>query len=679
MKKLLIAVCLICQLTNFLFAEEEMNDIKRLMNKVELNQGKPIEVLLLDSIAWEYLYQNPEQAREYALKAVTKANLLEDKKLQGITTLTLGNTYLLVQDYINAEEKYNKVLELNREVNDDKSIGAAYSNLGIIYQEKGLLDTALILHNKSLFFRKKTGLRREIIKSHINIGSIYGAKNQFENAATENFKALKLAEKENNLQYQGVCLNNIGMNYLYLKEHLLAIQNFKASAIIMDSLGANFRLIMNYNNIAETYLELEERDSSIKYANLSLDKNNGLDKRTEAVSFYILGNTYMVNDQLDKAIELFYKSWEIDNALGNKSEEGQSLTSMGMVYLKKEELKEAVENLEKGKELLVASGNLNALKMNQENLIKAKLKIVGLSKLVDSYNSYISLSDTLYSKERFEATNEIEAKFQIEKKETENSLLKKDQELKATTIKNQYLLLGLAGLALLSLGIFWYTTNQQKKGEQQQKRKLADKNKEIQTLNKELSHRVKNNLQFITTLLEMQERTLDDDKAKLALSESQNRLRAMELVHQRLYTEEESTDIEVASYLEDLCADLATTYSGKGTTPKFVLKTKQLYKNAESIMRVGIIINELVTNSFKYAFLHQKSPEIKVELTALENEDLELIYRDNGQGLLEQKMGSGENSLGLKLIHLLTKQLKGEVNMKNDNGAVFQFRFTIPN
>ena len=96
-------------------------------------------------------------------------------------------------------------------------------------------------------------------------------------------------------------------------------------------------------------------------------------------------------------------------------------------------------------------------------------------------------------------------------------------------------------------------------------------------------------------------------------------------------------------------------------------------------MRIGIIINELVINSFKYAFEYQQQPEIKVAVKELENQDLELVYQDNGQGLPTEINIEKSDSLGLKLIRLLTKQLDGDVSMKNDDGAIFTFTLKLAN
>ncbi len=96
-------------------------------------------------------------------------------------------------------------------------------------------------------------------------------------------------------------------------------------------------------------------------------------------------------------------------------------------------------------------------------------------------------------------------------------------------------------------------------------------------------------------------------------------------------------------------------------------------------MRVGIIINELVINSFKYAFDNHATPEINVALKELANQDLELVYQDNGKGLPPETNVNTSDTLGLKLIRLLTKQLNGEVKIKNDDGAVFTFILKLAN
>lgn len=202
--------------------------------------------------------------------------------------------------------------------------------------------------------------------------------------------------------------------------------------------------------------------------------------------------------------------------------------------------------------------------------------------------------------------------------------------------------------------------------------KIKYKNQRIETLIKELHHRVKNNLQVISSLLGLQSMKLENESAKKAVSEGKGRIRAMSLIHQKLYQNEEVTKLNIKEYIINLVTELATAYGYQKAQILIVAPNDPF--DAETTLPLGLIINELATNCFKYAFKFVESPSINVILDR-RNSQFELILEDNGPGLPQGFKLEDADSFGLKLVNLLIKQLKGSVEYSAENGARFKILF----
>ncbi len=192
---------------------------------------------------------------------------------------------------------------------------------------------------------------------------------------------------------------------------------------------------------------------------------------------------------------------------------------------------------------------------------------------------------------------------------------------------------------------------------------------------KEVHHRVKNNLQVISSLLQMQSRGIDDEKARRALLEGRNRIMAIAAIHQRLYQEDALEALELGTFAGDIFNQIAGIYTID--EKQFILENNIHEMNVEidQAVLLGLILNELFTNSFKYAFTNVSDPRIILQ-SGKEGEKYSLVYRDNGPGLKEG-IGIGDlPSMGMRLITGLTEQLNGDVSYYYDKGFCMKFSFT---
>jgi len=209
-------------------------------------------------------------------------------------------------------------------------------------------------------------------------------------------------------------------------------------------------------------------------------------------------------------------------------------------------------------------------------------------------------------------------------------------------------------------------------------KKVTEKTKEIQhsleekeILLKEIHHRVKNNLAFTISLIELQENKIDNEKTKHILTNIKERIYAMELLHRKLYESANLSNIVFKEYIQDLVKSISTTYK-IDTQSKIVLEIEEINLNIQSAMPYGLILNELVTNAFKYAFT--KSDRFFLKISACKKDDtLTIIVQDNGAGLKDDFHKICSETLGLKLVNLITTlQLKGNFSYEYNQGACFR-------
>jgi PAS domain S-box-containing protein len=201
--------------------------------------------------------------------------------------------------------------------------------------------------------------------------------------------------------------------------------------------------------------------------------------------------------------------------------------------------------------------------------------------------------------------------------------------------------------------------------------------KEKETLLQEIHHRVKNNMQVISSLLKLQSNNIEDDRIKEALKESQNRINTMSAVHETLHSSENLSGIDLKGYLPKVATSIFQTYNVNPSKVKLNISIEEMPISINQASPLGLVINEVVSNSLKYAFPKDRKGEITINMKKLDKE-LELTVKDNGVGMPEDFDWKNAKSLGLKLVRTLVEnQLKGSIDIESKNGTKFTIKFNI--
>jgi two-component sensor histidine kinase len=266
--------------------------------------------------------------------------------------------------------------------------------------------------------------------------------------------------------------------------------------------------------------------------------------------------------------------------------------------------------------------------------------------------------------------NSLHIRYETEKKEQQIELLQKQGHLKNVEIKaKQTMIYGLSAGVLLLTAIVALIFNNFR---------IARKGKMMQELfNKELNHRVKNNLQLLASVLSLQSQELTDETAVTAVKRNESRVNAMALIHRKLYLGDNTRTVNMRDYIRELVDFLLYSSSYANDEIAINLDIEEMDLDVDKAIPLGLIINELISNSLKYAFHSEKEPAITVKLKTIKGKDLLLSVHDNGSGFVPSAVLPEQQSFGLKMIHLLTRELRGNIRIESEAGTCANIKIPL--
>jgi two-component sensor histidine kinase/ActR/RegA family two-component response regulator len=194
---------------------------------------------------------------------------------------------------------------------------------------------------------------------------------------------------------------------------------------------------------------------------------------------------------------------------------------------------------------------------------------------------------------------------------------------------------------------------------------------------KEVHHRVKNNLQVISSLIDLQAERLTDPAMRTLFRDTRDRVRSMALVHEKLYQSADLSHTELGAYIRNVMKELFLAHGEVSSKVTLQLQLEPVLLPVDMAIPCGLILNELATNSLKHAFVGREHGTIEIQLTSVRNESVHLRFRDDGWGLPAGLKLDAAESLGLRLIRMLSQQLRGEVKTHSGEGTTFELHFQL--
>ena len=525
--------------------------------------------------------------------------------------------------YIVLESAKNKV--------NESDLAFINTQLGYVFERRGKLDDAADYALEALRLGVKLNDKKSIAVAYSDLSGLFWKQSKFEKGLEYGLKSISIFEERgiNDLDYD-FTLFIVGNNYLELKMFEEALNFYNHSIAIGERYGF-------YNNLSDVYISLVDL------------------------------NAYL--NQYEKAEEAGVNAIKYAELLENNFMIMRSWLSIGKMQNLQGKFATAIKSLQKS--ITVATedfGDTYYLSQAYEALGRAHVGNHDYKSAYEAFAQYDTLKKEIFTAEADQRISQIQTEFDVAQKESTIQV----QENKIEQQRSRQTLIIIIASLLLLLLLVLYVTYQKDKN----KNKLLQKqNKEKEFLLKEIHHRVKNNLEIVSSILALQSAQMQNPKAIDALQESENRVHSMSMIHQKLYQGENLGTIEMKDYFINLGKHILDSFGAeKRITLSYVMETLEL--DVDTAVPLGLIVNELLTNALKYAFPGNRIGNIIIDLEVKDKETLQLEISDNGIGKNEESILKG-TGFGTQLVLLLTQQLSGKMTQQSKNGTTISFEFKI--
>jgi two-component system, sensor histidine kinase PdtaS len=576
-----------------------------------------------------------------------------------------------------------KALSIAGKMEDPSKTAMGYQSIGVAYDYKDNLDSCIFYLNEGLSVYKKAGNGEGA--SHIlsDIAIAYYFRGKFELALRNHLLALALRQQSGNRRFIAISYNNIGLVYRSRKEYANAAAYYQKSLAIKREISDEQGILNSLLNIGSAFQSQGKYDSSLYYATEALKqaiKINAADdvlaaKGNKAAALVNLGR-YEEALQLLQEVEKKSLEKNIKNNLYSVYE------SLGDIYSNKGRYPEAAEYYKNGLALSTQSS-----RNEQKGIFLRKLAKNAFNN-GDYRQAYLyseqskQIGDSLYSDENSRQINELAAVYETGEKEKKIEKLNSENLISTTLAmrrkkeRNYFIISTFLFLSIAWVAYKAFASNKKKKELLASQNTIIEKSlREKEILMKEIHHRVKNNLQVVSSLLKLQEHYIKDEQAQEAVKDSRNRVQSMALIHQNLYQDDNLTGIDVQDYISKLCENLFQSYNIHPQRIRLIKEIEPLNLDVEVVVPLGLIINELITNSLKYAFPGEKSGAIRIALKE-EGRVLRLKIFDNGIGLPPDFNDKFQQTFGYKMINAFIQKLKGDIKIYSEEGAKTEITLT---
>lgn len=597
---------------------------------------------LLNSIGRELYGSYPDSAKSYLERAKKLSNdLLYKKGLEESLNL-LGIVEYVKSDHEAALAYWKKVLKKRRTDGTPSGIADIQNNLGLLYKKTGSYKKALQAHKEAAAIRDSIGNRQRMAQSQNNLGILYYELGELEKARG------------------------------YYKK---ALEGYRAEGVKEDMGGLfnNLSLICRKNGAFERALKLGKKA-------LEKDRANKVPRKVPN-DLVNIGLVFKKMDKKDSAMQYYRAAEDLYRKIGNRGGLVTALTNIAGIRLDEGRYNEALSLSRKAYRIADSIGSPIKLKGASAYIAEASAALDKPWMAYRFQRTHDSISDSLLGKEKKKELAVMEGKYKMEKKKRElerEKAKRRKLELEKQEAEFRWmqtaLFAGGGGILLLFTVLFLFLRYRDKRISNErlteQKEELRKQKEEKELLFRELKHRVKNNLQLINSLLSLQERQIEDKELRTVLIESQNRIQSMGILHERIYNFEKMGSEDLEAFVQELTERLQESYGMKGVVG---LET---HMNSEGLgvihfTPVALILNELISNALKYAFIERDRGHIWISLKP-DNANYLLEVSDDGVGFQKD----GDKGLGLDIVDSLVDQLEGRFErVEFEKGTSFRISF----
>jgi two-component sensor histidine kinase/predicted Zn-dependent protease len=588
-----------------------------------------IKFEILNDLAYYWHTRSLNKSLGLATDGLEMARAAGNMLWEGRFQITQGATLLRMEKLDSAQA----VLQKARKKVKDEDLPLLLTQEGYIYERRGDLDMATEKAYEALNLGERMNDERAIAVAYSDLSNLFWKYERFEEGLEFGLKSIDLFESRglNDMDYD-FTLYVVGNNYRELGNTEKALNYFNHSIAMGERYGF-------YNNLSDAYISLID--------------------------------LYADEGDFELALDAGLKAVELAERIDNDFLLMRSYLSLGRMYNLQGRFSTAIESLKKSLDIIeVDFGDKYFLSQLYENLARAYAGNHNYKDAMEAFSEYDRLKDELFTEQAEQKISNVQTRFEMAKRD--DTILDQKEQLKKQ--KTSQTLISVIAILLFLLLLVLYITFQNNK----RKNELLEKqNKEKEFLLKEIHHRVKNNLGIISSLLDLQSAEIRDPKVVEAIHESQNRVYSMSMIHQKLYQGKNLSAVEMKDYFMELSDHILDSFGLKNRI-EFTFNMEEIELDVDMAIPLGLIVNELITNSLKHAFPKDMRGRVDLYFRRTENNTIRLEVTDNGVGIdriVQDK--NKEGGFGTKLIGLLVQQLDATINRRDDEGTAVLIEFSF--
>lgn len=631
-------------ISNFSFAQNESHI--KLINSNTATDAQKI-------IAFGYLVKNNPEVTDF--ETLFKETVQDEANLPELLKLKLKFSFFYETNQLFEFEATSELILQNKHCRS-KDSSEIYNGLSSYYKKRGLYNRAVENLHLGLKIAQKESNHTLTEDIYSTWAIISLEQEKYEESIAYFKKSYDLSKTYRNFTIPYSRMNNLGLVYHKLKMYDSALFVFNQIIINLDSV----------------FVEKEKNINSEFFYGLVLGN---------------MGDVYLDQEKYLEAEPLLLSDLESSTKANELENMCISQINLAKVYLN-------IGESEKSRHFLDISAAL--IEKNKFRNITPKLfstyaqyfaKIKDFEKSNEYYKKYILLNDSIYSEKLANLNVDLDLEFDLQLKNrllNEANLSSQEKDLLVYKQKIQLFIVICLVVILLIISMIVYRNSKQqgKLNKELFDKNFVIKNKSLQLENallekelllKEVYHRVKNNLQMVSSLLRLQASELNNEEVDLAMEESINRLQSMSLIHEKLYMRGEFQKIELKEYFETLIQQITDSFITSKTKIECKTDLENFELSIDHAVPLGLIINEIISNSFKHAFKGKDSGTISSKIRK-ENEIVQITLRDDGHGI-PVDFEKEDVSFGTTLVELLIEQMDGTITRYNDNGTVYEIKF----
>jgi len=589
--------------------------------------------------------------------------------LKAIAHSAIGQIYNMRGDHagsLHHQKAFHYYAEHHQD--DPFVLGSALRTLGQQYLRLNQLDSAYLCLSKAYSIDVAINDEEGLIRDHNALGKYHEKIGNHEEAITYYLKWQELTRKLNNKVTKSIPIYvSLSLNFQKLNNLERAEFYAQEALKIARENNSRFYIINVLKRCAEVAESQFNYTKAQSYYQEALEKSTQYEKRRER--FGSLMGLARIESEIGKEKDYFQylkQAVALADSMDIADLKASSLTELGQYFFQKGVSDQALIHLDKAFDQAVISRDLSL----QQRILKTQSDIYSAQNKHTAAYKKLHLSnlfkDSLEIRNSAEAAFLAEARFRFREKEYEIERLDLDNQILEQKNKSGarwriFLSTAIALLGLLLFGLF----RLYRKGKKQ-KQIIENALKEREVLLKEIHHRVKNNLQVISSLLNMHSRQIDNPDAQQAMLEGRNRVKSMALIHQNLYSEDDLVNVDTQEYIDKLIHSIIYSYKLDSEDIDISIEVDPIKMDVDTVIPLGLVINELVSNAMKYAFVSGKG---KLDVSLKNSEySYKLVVQDDGPGFEEGTLQSSK-SLGYKIINAFVKKMKADLNISGSQGT----------